>query len=88
MFKPLHKEMNDWVHRNTGWKTFFHSCGSVADFLDDFIQAGVDILNPVQITASGMDPENLKKKYGDKLVFWGGGIDTQRVLPFGSLNED
>ena len=87
MFKPLHKEMNDWVHKNTGWKTFFHSCGSVVDFLDDFIQAGVDILNPVQITASGMDPENLKKKYGEKLVFWGGGIDTQRVLPFGSLNE-
>ncbi len=84
VFKPLHKEMNDWIHENTNWKTFFHTCGSIIDFLDDFVSAGVDILNPVQISAAGMDPDFLKKNYGDKFVFWGGGIDTQKTLPFGT----
>jgi len=84
VFKPLHKEMNDWIHENTNWKTFFHTCGSMVDFLDDFVSAGVDILNPVQISAAGMNPDFLKKNYGDKLVFWGGGIDTQKTLPFGT----
>ena len=87
IFKPLHKAMNDWVHKNTNWKTFYHSCGSNVDFLDDFVSAGVDILNPVQISASGMDPNFLKKNYGHKLVFWGGGVDTQRTLPFGTPEE-
>lgn len=87
LFKPLHKAMNDWVHENTGWKTFYHTCGSVAAFFDDFYEAGVDILNPVQISASGMDPEILKKEYGDKFVFWGGGVDSQGVLTFGSPEE-
>ena len=87
VFKPLHKAMNDWVHENTNWKTFYHSCGSDVDFLDDFVSAGVDILNPVQISASGMDPNFLKKNYGDKLVFWGGGVDTQKTLPFGTPEE-
>ncbi|MEJ2740540.1 MAG: uroporphyrinogen decarboxylase family protein, partial [Dehalococcoidia bacterium] len=67
---------------NTSWKTFLHSCGSDVAFLDDFISAGVDILNPVQISAAGMDPVFLKNNYGDKLVFWGGGVDTQNTLPF------
>lgn len=84
VFKPLHKEMNDWIHENTNWKTFFHTCGSMVDFLDDFVSAGVDILNPVQISAAGMDPHFLKKNYGDKFVFWGGGVDTQKTLPFGT----
>ena len=84
VFKPLHKEMNDWIHENTNWKTFFHTCGSILDFLDDFVSAGVDILNPVQISAAGMDPDFLKENYGDKFVFWGGGIDTQKTLPFGT----
>jgi len=87
LFKPLHKEMNTWVHHNTGWKTFFHTCGSVVGFLDDFHEAGVDILNPVQISAAGMDPVFLKEKYGDTFVFWGGGIDSQHTLPFGSPEE-
>ena len=87
VFKPLHKAMNDWIHENTNWKTFYHSCGSDVDFLDDFVSAGVDILNPVQISASGMDPNFLKKNYGDKLVFWGGGVDTQKTLPFGTPEE-
>ena len=87
LYKPYQKKVNDWIHSNTTWKTFYHSCGSVAALLDDFIEAGVDILNPVQTSAEGMDPVMLKEKYGDKLVFWGGGVDTQRVLPFGTPDE-
>ncbi|MBN2552434.1 MAG: methyltransferase [Spirochaetales bacterium] len=87
LYKPCHKEMNDWVHANTGWKTFFHSCGSNVEFLDDFREAGVDILNPVQISAAGMDPQYLKKKYGDDFVFWGGAVDAQHTLPFGTVEE-
>jgi hypothetical protein len=84
VFKPLHKAMNDWVHKSTNWKTFYHTCGSNVDFLDDFVGAGIDILNPVQISAAGMNPDFLKKNYGDKFVFWGGGVDTQKTLPFGT----
>ena len=87
LFKPLHKAMNDWVHENTEWKTFYHTCGSIAAFFDDFYEAGVDILNPVQVSAAGMDPEILKKEYGDKFVFWGGGVDSQGVLTFGSPED-
>lgn len=86
-YKPFHKKINDWVHQNTLWKTFYHTCGSVVAFLDDFVEAGVDILNPVQCSAKDMDPKMLKEKYGDKLVFWGGGVDTQKTLPFGTEEE-
>lgn len=86
-YKPFHKQVNDWIHRNTGWKTFYHTCGSIVNLLDDLVDAGVDILNPVQCSARGMDPKMLKDKYGHKLVFWGGGIDTQQVLPFGTPDE-
>ncbi|MCD6082946.1 methyltransferase [Candidatus Aerophobetes bacterium] len=87
IYKPFHKRINDWIHENTSWKTFYHSCGSIVAFLDDFVEAGVDILNPVQTSAKDMDPKMLKERYGDKLVFWGGGVDTQRTLPFGSPEE-
>ena len=87
LYMPWYKKMNDWIHEHTTWKTFKHSCGAVEPFMDSFIRAGFDIINPVQINAFGMDPENLKKKYGDKLVFWGGGIDTQKVLPFGKPSD-
>lgn len=87
LWKPFYKRMNDWVHANTTWKTFYHSCGSVAALLDDFVEMGVDILNPVQCSAVGMDAATLKAKYGGKLVFWGGGVDTQRTLPFGTPEE-
>jgi uroporphyrinogen-III decarboxylase len=86
-YKPYHNKINEWIHTHTLWKVFFHSCGSVVGFLDDFIEAGVDIINPLQYSAAGMDLELLKDKYGSKLVFWGGGIDTQRVLPFGTVDE-
>lgn len=87
LYKPFHAEMNRWVHENTNWKTFFHTCGSLTGFLEDFIEAEVDILNPVQISASGNEPSFLKSNYGSDFVFWGGGIDPQRTLPFGSPGE-
>jgi len=87
LYKPFHRRVNDWVHEHTPWKTFIHSCGSVAAFLDDFVEAGFDILNPVQCSAAGMDAAILKRKYGDKLTFWGGGVDTQKTLPFGSPDD-
>ena len=86
-YKGNIKLINDWVHKNTPWKTFFHSCGSIVNLLDDFADAGVDILNPVQISANGMDARMLKEKYGSKFTFWGAAIDTQRVLPFGTPEE-
>jgi hypothetical protein len=87
LWKPFHRQINDWVHAHTTWKTFFHTCGSIVAFLDDFIEAGVDIINPVQCSAAGMDAQRLKEKYGDKLVFWGGGVDTQQTLPFGTPGQ-
>ena len=84
---PYYREVNGWVHKNTRWKTFKHSCGAVERFLPSFIEAGFDILNPVQCSAAGMDAEPLKQKYGRNLVFWGGGVDTQQVLPFGTPEE-
>lgn len=87
LYKPFYTQINDWVHKNTNWKTFYHSCGSVVGFLDDFVDMGVDILNPVQLSAKGMDAHMLKEKYGNKLVFWGGGVDTQETLPFGTPEQ-
>jgi hypothetical protein len=84
LFLPFHKQVNDWVHRNTNWKTFIHSCGSVWALVDDFIAAGFDILNPVQCSAARMNPYDLKSKFGNRITFWGGGVDTQATLPFGS----
>jgi hypothetical protein len=87
LYKPFNKAVNDWVHRHTTWKTFTHCCGSVRALLPDFVEAGFDILNPVQTSAAHMDPVELKKTFGDVLTFWGGGIDTQRTLPFGTPEE-
>lgn len=84
---PYQKRVNDWIHKNTKWKTFYHSCGSIVDILDDMIEAGIDIINPVQTSAKGMHPEYLKQKYGDKLVFWGGAIDTQTTLCKGTPEQ-
>ena len=87
LYKPFYKKINAWIHANTKWKIMYHSCGSIVDFLDDFTEIGVDILNPVQCSAKGMEPVFLKEKYGDKFVFWGGGVDTQKTLPFGTPEE-
>lgn len=81
---PRQKKLFQYVHDHCDAKVFLHSCGAVADFIPDFIDAGVDILNPVQIGATRMDPVRLKREFGKDIVFWGGGIDTQHVLASGT----
>jgi len=87
LFKPYHTRVNKLVHQKSSWKTFIHSCGAVYDLLPDFIDAGFDILNPVQCSAACMDARTLKKEFGQHLVFWGGGANTQQTLPFGTPGE-
>jgi len=87
LFKPFHKKINDYIHANSNWKVFMHSCGAVKELIPDFIEAGFDILNPVQCSAAGMDPRQLKNEFGKDIIFWGGGVDTQKTLPFGTPQE-
>lgn len=87
MITPHYKRVCDWVHANTTWKTYLHSCGSIYEYIEPWIDAGIDILNPVQISAANMEPERLKRDFGGRIVFWGGGCDTQRVLPLGTTDE-
>ena len=87
MILPHYKKLCDWVHANTNWKTYLHSCGSIYHYIPGWIEAGVDILNPVQISAANMEPERLMNNFGGKIVFWGGGCDTQKVLPLGTPEE-
>jgi hypothetical protein len=84
LYQPFHRRINDWVHEHTQWKTFMHSCGGVEPLIADFTDAGFDILNPVQCSAEGMDAAHLKEAYGRRITFWGGGVDTQKTLPFGT----
>jgi hypothetical protein len=86
-YTPYYKKLNDWIHQNTSWKTFYHTCGSIIDFMDVFHETGIDVLNPVQCSAEGMDPHVLKEKWGDKFTYWGAGINTQKTLPFGTPEE-
>ncbi len=87
LFKPFHLEVNHWIHAHTPWKTFAHSCGAIEPLIGDLIEAGFDILNPVQLSAEGMDPRHLKRAYGDRITFWGAAVDTQHTLPFGTPEE-
>ena len=87
LFLPYQKKVNGWIHAHTPWKTFMHCCGSIVPLLDLIVEAEFDILNPVQCSATGMEPEMLKKRYGDTLTFWGGGVDTQQTLPFGKPGQ-
>lgn len=87
LYLPYQKKVNGWIHEHTPWKTFMHCCGGVDPLIPLIIEAEFDILNPVQCSAAGMDPRQLKKRYGNDLVFWGGGVDTQHTLPFGSPEE-
>jgi hypothetical protein len=87
LYLPYQKQVNGWIHRHTPWKTLMHCCGGVVALLDAIVEAEFDILNPVQCSARGMDPAWLKKHYGGQLVFWGGGVDTQQVLPFGTPQQ-
>jgi hypothetical protein len=87
LYFPYYRRLLDWIHGHSRWHCFKHSCGSVARFIPSFIEAGFDILNPVQCSAAGMDAAELKARFGDRLTFWGGGVDTQQTLPFGSPEE-
>lgn len=87
LYFPRYRRMCDWIHQHTQWKVFKHSCGSIVTLLDAFVDCGFDIVNPVQCSARGMEPRNLKQKWGGQLVFWGGGIDTQQTLPFGTPED-
>ncbi len=87
LFMPFHQAVNGWIHANTTWRSFIHSCGSVSALIPDFIEAGFDILNPVQTSAADMDPGELKRRFGEQITFWGGGVDTQHTLPFGSPED-
>ena len=87
LIKPRQRKMCDFIRSKTDAYIYLHSCGSIAEFVPDFIEMGVDILNPIQVSANGMDTGELKREFGEELVFWGGGCDTQRVLPFGSPED-
>jgi uroporphyrinogen decarboxylase-like protein len=87
LWAPYYRRINGWIHENTNWKTLKHCCGAIVPLMESLIDSGFDIVNPVQITAAGMDPEILKRVYGERVTFWGGGVDTQRTLPFGTPQE-
>ena len=84
---PFIKKFCGFVHENSDVKIFMHNCGSIRAYIPMLIEAGVDALNPVQISAANMDPGELKAEFGDDIVFWGGGCDTQRVLGIGTPNQ-
>ncbi len=87
LYLPYSKMLNDWIHANTTWRSMKHCCGGCEPLIEGFIEAGFDILNPVQCSAKGMDPQLLVDKYGGRIVFWGGGVDTQKTFPFGKPDE-
>ncbi|HEC62707.1 MAG TPA: hypothetical protein ENI27_10725 [bacterium] len=87
MMKPHYAKLCAWVHQNTNWKTFLHSCGSIYHLIPHMIEAGIDILNPIQTSAANMAPDRLKEEFSGKIVFWGGGSDTQTVLPTATREE-
>ncbi len=87
MVKPYHKRLWEYIKEKTGCYLLLHSCGSVYDFIPDFIEMGIDALNPVQVSARNMDTARLKREFGSQISFWGGGCDTQRVLPFGTPEQ-
>ncbi len=80
LIKPRHLQLFSFIKAQAAVKLFFHTCGAVRKLIPDFIEAGVDILNPIQISSPGMELMALKRDFGNELVFWGGGVDTQRVL--------
>lgn len=87
MLKPSHSRLWKRAKEMAGVKTLLHSCGSIRNLMPDFIDAGLDSINPVQISCKGMDVSELKSEFGDDMVFWGGGCDTQKVLPDGEIDH-
>ncbi len=86
LFHEHRKRLSDYVHKNTGMKTFLHTCGSVYQYIPDFINSGIDIINPVQTNCLNMEPERLKKEFGSDMVFWGGGMEVRDILKNGSVS--
>jgi uroporphyrinogen decarboxylase len=84
LVKPYHAKLFRFVRSRWDGHILLHTDGAVAPFIPDFIEMGIDILNPVQVSAAGMDTKALKKEFGDDITFWGGGCDTQKTLPYGS----
>jgi uroporphyrinogen decarboxylase len=87
VFKPRHRKWTEFVKARTHAKIFIHCDGAIDEILPDFIEAGIEVLNPIQTSAKGMDPAYIKKKYGKNLAFWGGAVDTQTTLPFGTIDD-
>jgi uroporphyrinogen decarboxylase len=87
LIMPFYKRGLDWIHENTDMKVFLHSDGALFPLIPSLIEMGVDILNPVQTSAQGMDAQKLKQEFGDQLVFWGASLDCQKTLPFGTVDE-
>jgi uroporphyrinogen decarboxylase len=87
LIKPKEERLFSSIKKKTNAKIFYHLCGAAYEFIPDLIEIGVDILNPVQVSAAGMDTKKLKREFGKDIVFWGGGCDTQRILPFGTVDE-
>ena len=86
-YLPYYTTINNWVHSNTGWKTWKHSCGSIPQIIPLLAESGLDAINPVQTSAAGMRPQKLKEEIGSRITFWGGGVDTQHTLPFATPEE-
>ena len=84
---PYLQRLCEFIHRNSDFKIFYHCCGAIEPLIGTLADCGVDVLNPVQISARGMDPRLLKERYGDRITFWGGGCDTQNVLPRADCRE-
>ncbi|NQU44702.1 methyltransferase [bacterium] len=80
LFKPRHRQLCEYVKSHSGMHTFLHSCGGIADLIPDLIEAGYEILNPVQTNCRGMEPDRLKQDFGRDVTFWGGGADTRQIL--------
>ena len=87
VFFPFFKKFVSHVKEKSNYYIMMHNCGSIYQFLPDLIECGIDIINPVQITAKDMEPEKIKSEFGTDICFWGGGVDTQYVLPFGTEED-
>ncbi len=87
MIKPKQRRLVEAIKKKTDAKLYYHGCGAVFELIPELIEIGFDIINPVQVSAAGMETQVLKKTYGKDIVFWGGGIDTQKTLPFGTPEE-
>lgn len=87
LLRPNYKLITSYIHKHYDVKIAMHSCGSIYNIIEHIIDAGIDILNPVHVNTANMDPQRLKDEFGSRLVFWGGGVDTQTVLPYGTPEE-